>query len=94
MTLSRARGQKRITGKSPVTDEARAETLNNKKRKEDLKMTIYTVWTKSEYEPEMLAIFSNEEAANEYADRHNGRVFRDIAFATADEADAFEGFED
>lgn len=57
-------------------------------------MTIYTVWTKSEYEPEMLAIFSNEEAANEYADRHNGRVFRDIAFATADEADAFKGFED
>ena len=57
-------------------------------------MTLYTVWTKSEYEPEMLAIFSNEEAANEYANRHNGRVFRDVAFTTVDEADAFEGFED
>ena len=57
-------------------------------------MIIYTVWTKDYYEPEMLAIFTNEPAANEYAERNNGRVFKDIAFTTADEAEAFEGFED
>ena len=42
----------------------------------------------------MLAIFTNEPAANEYAERNNGRVFKDIAFTTADEAEAFEGFDD
>ena len=43
-------------------------------------MTIYTVWTRDPYEPEMLAIFTNEPAATEYAERHNARVFRDMAF--------------
>lgn len=57
-------------------------------------MTIYTVWTRDEYEPDLLAIFTNEAEANIYAERNRGRVFRDIAFATADEADAFEGFDD
>ena len=57
-------------------------------------MIIYTVWTKDCYEPEMLAIFTNESAANEYAKRNNGKVLKDIAFTTADEAEAFEGFED
>lgn len=57
-------------------------------------MIVYTVWTKDIYEPEMLAIFTNEPAATEYAERYNGRVFKDVAFTTADEADAFEGFED
>ena len=57
-------------------------------------MIIYTVWTKDNYEPDLLAIFTNEAAATEYAERNNGRVFKDVAFATADEADAFEGFED
>lgn len=57
-------------------------------------MTIYTVWTRDPYEPEMLAIFTNEPAAIEYAERHNGKVFKDVAFNTADEADAFEGFDD
>jgi hypothetical protein len=57
-------------------------------------MIIYTVWTKDIYEPEMLAIFTNEPAATEYAERNNGRVFKDVAFTTADEAEAFEGFED
>ena len=54
-------------------------------------MIIYTVWTKDKYEPEILAIFTNEPAATEYAKRHNGRVFEDVAFATADEAETFEG---
>jgi hypothetical protein len=57
-------------------------------------MTIYTVWTRDQYEPELLAIFTNEAEANTYAERNRGRVLRDIAFATADEADAFEGFDD
>jgi hypothetical protein len=57
-------------------------------------MTIYTVWTKAEYESELLAIFTNEAAAQEYADRNDGRVLKDIAFTTADEAETFEGFED
>lgn len=57
-------------------------------------MTIYTVWTRDEYEADLLAIFTNEAQATTYAERHNGRVFRDIAFTTADEADAFEGFDD
>lgn len=57
-------------------------------------MTIYTVWTRSDYEADLLAIFTNEEEAIIYAERNNGRVLRDIAFATADEADAFEGFDD
>lgn len=57
-------------------------------------MIIYTVWTKDIYEPEMLAIFTNELAATEYAERNNGRVFKDVAFSTADEAEAFEGFDD
>ena len=57
-------------------------------------MTVYTVWTRDRYEPEMLAIFTTEAQARVYADRHNGIVYRDIAFATADEADAFEGFDD
>lgn len=57
-------------------------------------MTVYTVWTRDRYEPEMLAIFTTEEQAQIYAARHNGIVYRDIAFATADEADAFEGFDD
>jgi hypothetical protein len=70
---------------------SKSETL--KKRKEK-KMTIYTVWTRNEYEADLLAIFTNEEEANIYAERNGGRVFRDIAFATADEADAFEGFND
>jgi hypothetical protein len=56
-------------------------------------MTIYAVWTRDEYEPDLLAIFTNEAEANIYAERNNGRVRRDIAFATADEADAFEGFD-
>ena len=53
-------------------------------------MTIYTVWTKDYYEAEMLAIFTNEAAANEYAERNDGKVIKDTAFATADEAEAFE----
>ena len=57
-------------------------------------MTIYTVWTRDTYEPDILAIFTNEEAAQEYATRYNGRVLRDMAFTTADEANAFEGFDD
>ena len=57
-------------------------------------MILYTVWTKDNYEPTMLAIFTNEPAAIEYAKSNDGRVFKDIAFATADEAEAFEGFED
>lgn len=57
-------------------------------------MTIYTVWTRDEYEPDLLAIFTNEEQATAYAERHDGRVLRDTAFTTADEADAFEGFDD
>lgn len=56
-------------------------------------MTIYAVWTRDEYEPDLLAIFTNEAEARIYAERNNGRVRRDIAFATADEADAFEGFD-
>jgi hypothetical protein len=56
-------------------------------------MTIYTVWTTSEYEADLLAIFTTEEAATEYAERHGGRVCQDVAFATADEAED-EGFED
>jgi hypothetical protein len=61
---------------------------------EDLKMIIYTVWTRDPYEPELLAIFTNEAEANTYAERNRGKVLRDIAFTTADEADAFEGFDD
>ena len=57
-------------------------------------MTIYTVWTRDNYEPELLGIFTDEAQAQVYADRHNGIVYRDVAFATADEADAFEGFDD
>ena len=57
-------------------------------------MTIYTVWTKDTYEPDLLAIFTNEPAATEYAERNDGRVFKDVAFTTADEAEAFEGFDD
>ena len=56
-------------------------------------MTIYTVWTTDEYEAELLAIFTTEPAATEYAERHGGRVFQDTAFTTAEEAEA-EGFED
>ena len=57
-------------------------------------MTIYTVWTDSEYEADLLAIFTTETAATEYAERHGGRVCQDVAFATADEAEAAEGLED
>lgn len=57
-------------------------------------MTVYLVWTRDNYEPEMLGIFTNEAQAQVYADRHNGIVYRDVAFTTADEADAFEGFDD
>lgn len=55
-------------------------------------MTIYAVWTRDEYEPDLLAIFTNEAEANIYAERNNGRVLQDTAFATADEADAYWGF--
>lgn len=57
-------------------------------------MNIYAVWTRDEYEPDLLAIFTNEAEANTYAERNRGRVVRDIAFTTADEAEAFEGFND
>lgn len=57
-------------------------------------MTIYTVWTCDEYEADLLAIFTDEAEATVYADRHAGRVLRDVAFTTADEAEAFEGFDD
>ena len=57
-------------------------------------MTVYTVWTRDEYEADLLAIFTDEAQATAYAERHDGRVLRDTAFATADEADAFEGFDD
>lgn len=53
-------------------------------------MTIYTVWTTSEYEADLLAIFTTEPAATEYAERHGGRVIADTAFTTAEEAEAFE----
>lgn len=57
-------------------------------------MIIYTVWSRDEYEPDLFAIFTNERAANEYAEQNRGRVFKDIAFDTVEEEAAFEGFED
>ena len=57
-------------------------------------MTIFTVWTKSEYESELLAIFSNELAAMEYARIHNGKVLKDIAFNSVEEEANFTGWED
>jgi hypothetical protein len=55
-------------------------------------MTIYEVWTRDEFEPDLLALFTNEAEARIYAERNNGRVLQGIAFTTADEADAYWGF--
>lgn len=46
-------------------------------------MTIYAVWTKDIYESELMALFTNEKAANEYAALYDGvvHITRTYAFA-------------
>ena len=53
-------------------------------------MTIYAVWTNEEYEPSLLALFTNETAANEYAARNYGMVWTETVYTTAAEAEAAE----
>ena len=62
---------------TPPTERERYTTMT----------TIYTVWTNSEYEPDLLALFTNETAAQEYAERNDGRVYKDTAFDTATAAE-------
>lgn len=53
-------------------------------------MTIYSVWTNEEYESSLLALFTNEAAANEYAARNYGVVYTETVHATAAGAEAAE----
>jgi len=54
-------------------------------------MTIYSVWTNEEYEASLLALFTNADAAHEYAARqHDAVVYTETVHATAAEAEAAE----
>lgn len=54
-------------------------------------MTIYSVWTNEEYEASLLALFTNEAAANEYAARHHDVVvWTETVYTTAAEAETAE----
>lgn len=55
-------------------------------------IAIYTVWTKDPYEPDLLALFTNDEAAQDYAKKHNGKVFADEAYDSLKEQEAMELF--
>jgi hypothetical protein len=55
-------------------------------------LPIYTVWTKSEYEADLLAIFTDEASAQEYANNHNGKICPDEAYESAREAEAMQLF--
>jgi hypothetical protein len=55
-------------------------------------IAIYTVWTKNAHDPELLAMFTNDEAAQEYADKHNGLVFTDEAYETVKEQESMQLF--
>jgi hypothetical protein len=67
-----------------LTNKRTCAIIITERRKEIKTMTtIYTVWTKSEYEPDLLALFTNETAAQEYAERNGGRVYKYTAFDTA-----------
>lgn len=50
-------------------------------------MTIYAVWTNTEFDADLMAIFTNEAAAQEFAQANNGRVLITPIFATAAEAE-------
>jgi hypothetical protein len=61
----------------------RADNTPTERERYTTMTTIYTVWTNSEYEPDLLALFTNETAAQECAERNGGRVYKDTAFDTA-----------
>jgi len=54
-------------------------------------MTVYTVWTNTEFEADLMAAFTNEAAAQEFAQANNGRVLIIPIFATAAEAEDYWG---
>jgi hypothetical protein len=37
-------------------------------------MIVYSVWTRADYDAELLEIFTNSQAANEYAEKYHGKV--------------------
>ena len=55
-------------------------------------IAIYTVWTNSEYERDLLAIFTDSTAAEEYAAAHDGIVCSDEAYDSMQECEAMQLF--
>lgn len=55
-------------------------------------IAIYTVWTKNNYNSELLAMFTSYGAALEYADKHNGQVCTDEAYDSIQEQKAMQLF--
>lgn len=51
-------------------------------------MTIYAVWENTEFEADLLAMFTTEAAAQEFAQANNGRVLATTVYTTAAEAEA------
>lgn len=55
-------------------------------------IALYTVWTKDNHNPELLAMFTSYGAALEYADKHNGQVYTDEAYDSVQEQQAMQLF--
>jgi hypothetical protein len=55
-------------------------------------IAIYTVWTNSEYERDLLAMFTDSTAAEEYAAAHDGIVCPDEAYDSMQECEAMQLF--
>ena len=55
-------------------------------------IALYTVWNKDKYEPELHEIFTDSNAAEEYAKRVNGTVIPWEAYDSVRECDAAQIF--
>jgi hypothetical protein len=55
-------------------------------------IALYTVWSKDKYEPDLYEIFTDSEAAEEYAARVNGKVLPWEAYDSVKECDAAQVF--
>ncbi len=50
-------------------------------------MIVYSVWTRADYEAELLELFTNLDAATEYAEKHHGKVIELEAYDTVKECE-------
>lgn len=55
-------------------------------------IAIYTVWTKDPYEPELCELFTDLQAAEEFAERIGGAVYPWEAYDSVRERDAAQVF--